>query len=194
MLLLMEGLAADSVPLLGRHLSNQKYVSVFHKSHLCTIKQQSVFNRCEDTRTDGRWLVVITIIPGSRRVAAASNLWLFRMSTSSPTVQLVVPQSASSSSVGLLPCATRPANFLETNSYKTIVCLTIKLAPSLLPHMMLRISEVPIRLPYGDDDLFPPLLGIQNTGQLSPYAETEIANVGSGSYRITHFSTICRHE
>lgn len=60
--------------------------------------------------------VVIWIIPGSRIAAAASNLWLFRMSTSSPTVQLLVPQSASSSSVGLLPCATRPANLLQTNS------------------------------------------------------------------------------
>lgn len=47
--------------------------------------------------------------------------------------------------------------------------------------MMLRISKVPIRLPDGDNNLFPPLLRIQNTGQLSPYTVAEVANVGSGS-------------
>ena len=41
--------------------------------------------------------------PGRRTLAAASSLLLFKMSTSSPTVLLVVPQSRSSSIVGLLP-------------------------------------------------------------------------------------------
>lgn len=84
-------------------------LSVLQNWHLCTIRQQRVLML---QWIDQSWF--IKVIPGSRRVTAASNLLLFRMFTSSPTVQLVVPQSASSSSVGLFPCAARPANLLQT--------------------------------------------------------------------------------
>lgn len=53
------------------------------------------------------------VIPGSRKQAALHNFWLFKMSTSSPTVQFVVPQSDRSSCVALFPCTTRPSNLLR---------------------------------------------------------------------------------
>ena len=59
--------------------------------------------------------------PGRRTLAAASSLLLFKMSTSSPTVLLVVPQSRSSSIVGLLPWTTRPSNLLWNKQTDTFL-------------------------------------------------------------------------
>lgn len=56
---------------------------------------------------------LLLISPGNSRLAAARRFRLLRMSTSSPTVLLVVPQSLSSSTVTLLPWATRPSNLLK---------------------------------------------------------------------------------
>lgn len=65
------------------------------------------------------WDKYCNISPGSSKLAAASNMLLFKMPTSSPTVQLVVPQSFSSSTVGLFPWATRPSNLLKQKKTKT---------------------------------------------------------------------------
>lgn len=140
------------------------------------------------------------ILPGSRKQAALHNFWLFKMSTRSPTVQLVVPQSDSSSCVALFPCSTRPSNLLtHKHSDNTLKLVTHRISSTSaliyniqtyfnghLPDVMLRIPVVPVRLPYEDDHIFPPVLRVQVIGQLTADAVAQFTDICTGSDRSSH--------